>query len=86
LAEGFTRHTYKKNIAMSNVAKSFQVRHQTLVFLAQVVQMGEHGAQFIAQVDALADELENAWEVGDLEQLQAVCDKAKALADLARGS
>lgn len=71
---------------MSNLAKPFQVRQQTLAFLAQVAQTGEHGAHLIMQVDALVDDLEAAWQADDLERLVTVRDKAKALAELARAS
>jgi hypothetical protein len=69
---------------MSYDTKQFQLRQQILVFLAQIVQKSERGARLVEQVDGLVEELEKAWEAGDLKQLSVVHQKAKALTELAQ--
>lgn len=60
--------------------KPFQLRQQTLEHLSCVVQRNAQGAD-IALVDELIDELERAWEIKDIPRLEAVKNKAEALAN-----
>jgi hypothetical protein len=65
---------------MVATTKPFQLRQQTLEYLSYVVQKDEHGAELIAFVDQLVDELELVWEARDAAGLEAVRNKAEALA------
>jgi hypothetical protein len=64
---------------MARSARHFQLRSQTLELLALVAK--KNGGQVTVQIDDLIDELERVWQTGDVERLEAVRDKAKALAD-----
>jgi rubrerythrin len=69
---------------IDTMEKRFETRYQTLEYLTQIMQSGDQGIRLMAQVDALIDELEEAWQTENEAHLELVKEKAKAFAALAQ--